>query len=58
MSGMGSTVARTGHPGAKGQPVWPAYNTKNRGTMEIKAQCRVVEDPYGLERSMWERLEP
>jgi len=58
MSEMWSTFARTGHPGAKGQPHWPAYNTEKRATMEIDAQCRVVDDPFGLERKLWERLEP
>jgi len=24
--------------------------------MEIDAQCRVVDDPYPLERTLWERL--
>jgi para-nitrobenzyl esterase len=58
MSEMWSTFARTGHPGAKGQPVWPAYDTKTRATMEINAKCKIVDDPYSLERSLWERLEP
>ena len=58
MSQMWSTFARTGHPGAKGQPYWPAYDTKTRATMEINAQCKVVDDPFNLERSLWERLEP
>ena len=58
MSEMWSTFARTGHPEAKGQPAWPAYTTKNRATMEINTQCRVVDDPYGVERSMWQRLDP
>jgi len=58
MSQMWSTFARTGHPGAKGQPAWPAYNTKTRATMEINAQCKVVDDPFTFERSLWERLEP
>lgn len=58
MSEMWSTFARTGHPGAKGQPTWPAYNTETRATMEINAQCKVVDDPYALERRLWERLEP
>jgi len=57
MSEMWSTFARTGHPGAKGQPNWPAYNTEKRATMEIDAQCKVVDDPFGLERSLWEQLE-
>ena len=58
MSEMWSTFARTGHPGAQGQPVWPAYTTEKRATMEINAQCKVVDDPYGLERGVWEKLEP
>jgi para-nitrobenzyl esterase len=57
MSEMWSTFARTGHPAAQGQPPWPFYTAENRGTMEIDAQCRVVNDPYSLERSMWEQLE-
>ena len=57
MSEMWSTFARTGHPGAKGQPYWPAYTTETRATMEIDAQCRVVDDPFNLERKLWERLE-
>lgn len=58
MSEMWSTFARTGHPGAKDQPKWPAYNTQERATMEINAQCTVVDDPYSLERRVWEKLEP
>lgn len=58
MSQMWSTFARTGHPGALGQPAWPAYNTQTRATMEINAQCKVFDDPFGLERRLWERLEP
>lgn len=58
MSEMWSTFARTGHPGAKGQPSWPAYDTQKRATMEINAECKVVDDPFNLERSLWERLEP
>ena len=58
MSEMWSNFARTGHPGAKGQPTWPAYTTEKRATMEINAQCKVVDDPYGPERAVWEKLEP
>jgi para-nitrobenzyl esterase len=58
MSEMWSTFARTGHPGAKGQPKWPAYTTQKRATMAINAQCTVVDDPYSLERNVWEKLEP
>src|SRR5436189_390362 len=41
MSEMWTTFARRGRPGAKGQPEWPAYDTQNRATMMIDAQCRV-----------------
>jgi para-nitrobenzyl esterase len=58
MSEMWSTFARTGHPGAKGQPKWPEYTLQERATMEINAQCTVVDDPYSLERKLWETLEP
>lgn len=58
MAEMWSTFARTGRPAAKGQPAWPAYTLAKRATMEINAQCRVVDDPYGAERRMWEKLEP
>jgi para-nitrobenzyl esterase len=58
MSEMWSTFARTGHPGAKGQPKWPAYTLQMRATMEVNVQCTVVDDPYSLERKLWENLEP
>jgi para-nitrobenzyl esterase len=58
MSEMWSTFAKKGRPAAKGQPAWPAYTTQKRSTMEINAQCRIVDDPYSLERRLWERLEP
>ncbi len=58
MSEMWSTFARTGRPAAAGQPAWPAFTTEKRATMEINAECRVVEDPYPLERRLWERLDP
>lgn len=57
MSEMWSTFARTGRPAAQGQPAWPPYTTGRRATMEIDAQCRVVDDPYAAERQMWERLD-
>jgi len=58
MSEMWSTFARTGHPAAKGQPDWPAYTTEKRATMEINAECKVVDDPYSLERRLWDKLDP
>lgn len=57
MAEMWSTFARTGRPAAKGQPAWPDYTTEKRATMEIDAECKVVADPYMLEREVWERLD-
>ncbi len=56
MSEMWATFARTGHPGAKGQPDWPAYSTDVRATMMIDAECRVVNDPWSEERRLWRSL--
>lgn len=58
MAEMWSNFARTGHPAANGQPGWPAYTTETRATMEIDTDCEVVNDPYPLERKLWERLDP
>jgi para-nitrobenzyl esterase len=57
VSEMWSTFGRTGHPGAKGQPNWPAYDTSRRTTMEIDTECKVVDDLFIAERRLWEELE-
>jgi para-nitrobenzyl esterase len=57
MSEMWTTYARTGRPGAKGQPAWPAYDNGIRATMQIDAPSTVVDDPFGEERKMWEQLD-
>lgn len=56
MSEMWTTFARTGHPGAKGQPAWPAYTLEKRATMMINAQCKVEDDPFGQELALWDSL--
>jgi len=58
MAEMWSSFARRSVPSAKGQPQWPAYTAARRATMEINAECRVIDDQYGAERKMWEKLEP
>ena len=58
MSEMRATFARTGHPRAQGQPAWPAYDTQTRATMMIDAECEVENDPFGLERAMWDSMKP
>ena len=56
MSEFWSTFARTGRPAAQGQPAWPAYTSGLRPTMFIEAQCRVVHDPFSLERQVWDTI--
>jgi para-nitrobenzyl esterase len=56
MSEMWTTFAKTGHPGANGQPIWPAYDSQRRATMMIDAQCKVEDDPFEQERALWDSL--
>ena len=53
-----TTFARTGRPSAQRQPAWTAYTTERRATMLIEAECRVVDDPFGLERQVWDLVQP
>jgi len=57
MSEMWTTFARTGHPGAKSQPTWPAYDLQTRSTMMIDTQCKVEENPFGQELALWDSLD-
>lgn len=54
MSAMWANFARHAVPSAPGQPSWPAYDLEKRSTMMIDANCTVVNDPTGPERSFWE----
>ena len=56
MSEMWATFARTGKPGAKGQPPWPAYTLPKRSTMMINTECKVEDSPFGLELALWDSL--
>ena len=56
MSELFASYAKTSHPAAKGAPEWPAYTTKTRATMQIDAECKVVDDPFAQERIMWQSL--
>ena len=54
MSALWAGFARTGRPTATHVPKWPAYTPRNRATMWIDAQCRIVSDPDKSERLFWE----
>ncbi len=56
MSDAWISFARTGSPNHAGLPNWPAYNTEQRPTMIFDAQCRVENDPYGVQREAWSSL--
>ena len=58
MSEFWSGFARTGKPVAKGQPAWPPYTTEKRATMMIDGDCKVVDDPWPLERQVWDKVDP
>ena len=54
MSEMWATFARTGQPGAKGQPEWKPYTMDKREVMMIDSQCRLESDPESLERQFFQ----
>lgn len=55
MSAMWASFARTGKPGAAGQPEWKPYTLAGRETMIIDAKCRLENDPERLERQFLEK---
>lgn len=56
MSSLFANYAKNGRPSANGVPEWPTYTTAKRATMQIDAECKVVDDPFGAERKMWQSL--
>ena len=53
MSGLWAGFARTGRPTAAEVPQWPAYTLRDRATMRLDAECRIVDDPDQTERLFW-----
>lgn len=52
---LGETMARAWIAFAKnGNPGWPAYDTVKRPTMVFDNKSRVENDPFGVERRIWE----
>lgn len=48
--------ARTGDPNHKAIPSWPPYNLSRRATMVFDVAAKVVDDPRGNERRLFEKV--
>jgi len=48
--------ARTGNPNTKAIPRWPTFNAADRPTMVFDTAAKVVNDPRGDERRMFEKI--
>jgi carboxylesterase type B len=57
MHGAWVSFVQTGAPRHPGLPEWPAYDTQRRATMRLDAHSRVVEDPLGGERRLWDAVQ-
>ena len=56
MSGYFASFARSGVPLARGQPVWPRYDTVRRAVMLLNSECKMVYDPESEQRQLWHSL--
>ena len=48
--------ARTGNPNTTAIPLWPVFTLTGRPTMAFDATAKVVNDPRGDERRMFEKV--
>ncbi len=48
------SFARTGEPAVEGVERWPAYETSRRSTVNLAAECSLVEAPMDEERRFWD----
>ena len=55
-AGLWTSFARTGKPGVKDQPEWPAYDLVKRPTYRIDTECEVIHDRNKSERELWASL--
>ncbi|OXM60991.1 carboxylesterase/lipase family protein [Amycolatopsis vastitatis] len=54
MSALWAGFAHNDRPHASDVPAWPAYTPKNRSTMWLDADCKIVNDPDKDERLFWQ----
>ena len=48
---------KTGSPQHPNLPEWPVYEPSRRATMQFDAESRVVDDPHGDERRLWDGVQ-
>jgi para-nitrobenzyl esterase len=56
MSASWAGFAKTSKPGFSGIPEWPAYDLTKRATMILDSSCHVENDPFSVERKLWQEL--
>ena len=56
MSGVWAAFARNGIPDHPSIPPWPPYRIPERATLILDAECRVVNDPRGETRALWQDI--
>lgn len=54
MHGAWTNFVKTGSPHQPSLPEWPVYEPSRRATMKFDIQSRVVDDPDGDERQLWD----
>ena len=47
--------AHSGDPNNKNIPEWPSYDSVKRSTMIFDKELKIVNDPFGKEREVWEQ---
>jgi para-nitrobenzyl esterase len=55
-AGLWTSFARTGNPGVKDQPEWPAYDLVKRPTYRIDSECEIIENRNTEELNMWREI--
>lgn len=56
MSESWLAFARSGNPNNRLVPAWPAYEASKRATMVFDLEPKVVEDPHGAERRLFDAM--
>ncbi len=51
-----AAFARSGRPGHRSIPFWPAYDLNERSTMMLDTAWRVEKDPRGETRKLWKAI--